>query len=198
GVVSPKIYFMDNKHLIWFAGGEFDMKRGSGRVNGVRKLDSSQYDKSMEISFATGCAMLIKKNVVETIGMFDENYFLYEEDVELSLRITKAGYKIVYEPKAVVYHRANASIRKSDQFLGILSAKNSNAHIYYYYLVRNRLFTMRKHANIYQWATFLPCFFLYWIYKAIGAAVAGNYKAMAGIISGIKAFINSSKNHESS
>ena len=188
GIVTPKIYFMDSENIVWFAGGYFDVKRGSARVIGVHELDKGQYDIPTEITFATGCAMLIKKSVIENIGMFDERYFVYEEDVEFSLRVIKYGYKIFYEPNAIVYHRVNASIRKSDVFSGILSPKNSRACFYYYYLVRNRLFTMKKHANIFRWIIFLPYFLFYWSIKCSQSAIVGNYKAMGGIAKGIKDF----------
>ena len=72
--------------------------------------------------------MLIKKEVLQRIGLFDEKYFLYYEDSDLSQRVKKVGYKIVYAPKAILWHK-NAG-----------SAGGSGSTLQDYYITRNRLF----------------------------------------------------------
>jgi len=71
-------------------------------------VDHGQYDTTEEISFATGCCMMFKGDVLKKVGLFDDQYFLYFEDADLSERVKKAGFKIYYAPKAVLYH-VNAS-----------------------------------------------------------------------------------------
>lgn len=60
-------------------------------------------------AFAAGCAMLIRVSALEEIGLFDERYFMYVEDLDLSLRSWIAGYKVMDVPSAIVYHRVNGS-----------------------------------------------------------------------------------------
>ena len=57
-----------------------------------------------EVGYASGAAMLIKKEVLDKIGMFDEKFFMYHEDLDLCWRARLAGYKIILAPKSIVYH----------------------------------------------------------------------------------------------
>jgi GT2 family glycosyltransferase len=61
--------------------------------------------ETREARFLTGCAMLIKREVFETVGLFDEDFFLYEEDLDFCLRAARAEYRLVYEPAALVWHK---------------------------------------------------------------------------------------------
>lgn len=121
GVVAPKIYFAKghefhkdryNKDelgkVFWYAGGHIDWDHAQSIHRGVDEVDHGQYDTAEEISFATGCCMLFKREVFEKVGLFQESYFLYYEDAEINERVRRAGYKVYYAPQAVLYH-INAS-----------------------------------------------------------------------------------------
>lgn len=145
GIVVPKIYFAPGFEfhkdryqeenlgkVIWYAGGIMDWENIIGHHRGVDEVDHHQYDKVEETEIATGCCMLLKKDVFEKVGLFDEKYFLYYEDADLSLRAIKAGFRIVYAPKAILWHK-NAG-----------SAEGSGSKLQDYYISRNRLlFGMR-------------------------------------------------------
>lgn len=145
GIVVPKIYFAkgyefhkdryqeeDLGKVIWYAGGIMDWKNIIGHHRGVDEVDSGQYQKVEETELATGCCMLVKKEVFQKVGIFDEKYFLYYEDADLSQKVKGAGYKIVYAPQAIVWHK-NAG-----------SAEGSGSKLQDYYITRNRLlFGMR-------------------------------------------------------
>lgn len=105
-IVNPKIYFADKKTL-WFAGALFDKANVLGSHVGVDQEDRGQFDKVKEMDSLTGAAVLIKKQVFEKIGLFDEKFFLYYEDADFAFRAKKAGFKIMYIPQAKVFH-ANA------------------------------------------------------------------------------------------
>lgn len=130
-IVAPKIYFKDSK-IIWYGGGVFDSANVLGSHRGVDQVDEGQFDEWSETDFASGAAMLVKKRVFEKIGFFDEDYFLYYEDADFCYRVKQAGFKIVYYPKAVVYH-ANA------QTTGLGSPRQD------YYITRNRMLFAKKH-----------------------------------------------------
>ncbi|MBI5123510.1 glycosyltransferase family 2 protein [Candidatus Roizmanbacteria bacterium] len=121
GAVVPKIYFAkghefhkdkyrkeDLGKVIWYAGGHTDWKHVRSVHRGVDEVDRGQYDTPGEIQFATGCCIMFKREVLKKIGFFDDRYFLYYEDADLSERIKKAGYKIYYAPRAILFH-VNAS-----------------------------------------------------------------------------------------
>ncbi len=103
-LLNPKIYFDDSKTL-WFAGKIFDKANVLGSHKGVDQQDNGQFDQDIEMDDVTGAALLIKKEVFEKIGFFDERYFLYYEESDFATRAKKAGFKIMYIPKAVTYHK---------------------------------------------------------------------------------------------
>lgn len=139
GVVCPKIYFAkgyeyhkdryaekDLGKIFWYAGGVIDWKNVFGNHRGVDEVDKGQYNLREEIEVATGCCMMVGREIFEKVGMFDENFFLYFEDADLSMRLKKQGFKIIYEPKAILWHK-NAV------------ATGSGSPLQDYYITRNRL-----------------------------------------------------------
>ncbi len=147
GIAVPKIYFAKGYEfhkkryqkeelgrVIWYAGGKMDWRNVLGKHRGVDEVDKGQYDKLCETEFASGCCMLIKKEILEQIGFFDKRYFLYYEDSDLSERVKKAGFKIMYTPYAILWHK-NAS-----------STGGSGSILQDYYITRNRLLFGVKYA----------------------------------------------------
>lgn len=148
GIIAPKIYFYpkfefhkdrykpkDLGKVIWYAGGLIDWNNCLGVHRGVDEVDRGQYEETKGTEFATGCAVLIKREVFEKIGLYDERYFLYLEDLDLSVRAKNAGFKIVYQPKAIVWH-------KNAQSGGFGSG------IHDYFFTRNRLLFGSKYASV--------------------------------------------------
>ncbi len=140
GMVVPKIYFGAGSEyhkerykreelgkVIWYAGGLIDWKNVLASHRGVDEVDRGQYDKTVETDFATGCCMLLSSGVIKRLGLFDERYFLYFEDSDLSERVKRSGLRIVYEPRAVLWH-ANAA-----------STGGSGSSLQDYYISRNRM-----------------------------------------------------------
>jgi GT2 family glycosyltransferase len=127
GIVSPKVLYMHDPGLIYCAGGEFKLSLCGG-VNTYQGKESSGYgNEEREITLAEGSCLLVKKEVFETIGLIDEKYFMYFEDLDFSNRVRKY-FKIYYTPKSKVYHKTGAGIRWSDF-----------SPLYYFYYTRNRL-----------------------------------------------------------
>jgi GT2 family glycosyltransferase len=148
GAVVPKIYFSKGRefhkdrysekekgHIFWYAGGDIDWKNVQSRHRGVEDVDNGQFDKSDSISFATGACLLIKKKVIDLVGLFDERYFLYFEDADLSQKIIKAGFELCYQPKAFIWH-SNAG------------SSGSGSELHDYYLTRNRMLFGMKYAPL--------------------------------------------------
>lgn len=138
-VVSPKIYFAkgyefhkdrysdkDLGKVIWYAGGETDWENVMGKHIGVDEVDRGQYDILSQTDFASGCCMMVKREVFEKIGFLDEKYFLYYEDNDFSQR-AKKYFKIYYQPKAILWHK-NAG-----------STGGVGSNLQDYYISRNRL-----------------------------------------------------------
>jgi len=148
-LITSKIYFEkgfefhrdlykkeDLGKVIWYAGGKIDWQNINGIHVGVDEVDEGQFSKSFETEFATGACMLVKSEVFKKIGYFDEKYFLYLEDMDFCVRAKKAGFKIIFEPKAIVWHKNAAS------------AGGSGSSLQDYYITRNRLLFAFKFARL--------------------------------------------------
>lgn len=126
GAAIGKIYYYDEPDTLWYAGGSVDYNIGMVWQHGNGKKDIGQYDKECEVGFVTGCMMLIPIEVIKKIGMLEEDFFLYAEDLEYSLRIHANGFKMYYFPESIIYHKVGASSGREE------ISMNTQ-----YYMVRN-------------------------------------------------------------
>lgn len=152
-VVSPKIYYYDNKHIIWSAGGNINWVKGLPIQYGIDKVDSNEFSYEREVQFATGCCILIPKGVIEKIGLLSDKYFLYYEDTDYSIRMINGGVKIIYAPNAKMYHKVSAS------------TGGSKSKLLIYYMTRNRLLFNKKFNKKYIISTLY--FYITFIIKSI-------------------------------
>ncbi len=93
---------IDNVGLLMYPDG---LARGKGRL----ERDNGQYDAPAEAFFPSGCAGLYRRSMLEEIGLFDEDFFAYADDVDLGLRGRLAGWGCRYVPSARVYHKYSSS-----------------------------------------------------------------------------------------
>lgn len=148
GMICPKIYFAKSNEfhrrsytadqkgkVLWYAGGSIDWPNLVAFHRGVDEVDRQHFDRQLTSDFATGCAVLIKREVLEKIGVFDERFFLYLEDVDLSVRAMKAGYEIGFCGASKVWHK-NAG-----------SSGGAGSSLHQYYQTRNRVFFGLKHGS---------------------------------------------------
>lgn len=151
GVTVPKIYFAkghefhkdrykkeDLGKVLWYAGGYIDWDNVMSIHRGVDEVDHGQYDNPEPVSFATGCCLMIKREILKKVGFLDDQYFLYYEDADFNERVKRAGYTIVYVPKAVLYH-VNASSSGG--------AGHGNA-LQDYFITRNQMVFGLKYAPL--------------------------------------------------
>lgn len=157
-MAAPKILQDRQKKIIWTAGGEFFPGRFLARNRGQGREDRGQYDRSEECSFLSGCALIVRKEVIEKIGGFDENFFTYAEDLDYCLRARKSGWKLLYVPQAVVYHEGSAT--SGSEYEPFQS----------FYRWRNRFLIVAKHGRSLQrvclYAFFFPALIVrdMWVY----------------------------------
>jgi GT2 family glycosyltransferase len=105
GLASPKVYYYDCPNTIYYAGARRHWLPLLPNLFGVGEEDHGQYDKVREVDYVWGQAMFIEKRVIEDVGPLDPGFFMYYEDCDYCLRTTEAGYKIVYVPMAVMWHK---------------------------------------------------------------------------------------------
>lgn len=122
-VVTPCIYYYSEPHEVWYAAGRINYRRCTV-YNGIE-------NKSTYVDYASGCCLLMPRKVIERVGMWAEEYFMYYEDMDYSLRILENGFQILYEKDAKVYHK-----------VGRTAGVQSKLAIYYN--VRNRLYVIKK------------------------------------------------------
>lgn len=103
--------------VLWYAGGIDDWKNVFTYHRGVDEVDRGQYDKFEETDFITGCLLFFNKKVVDKIGLWDEKYFLYYEDADFCERAKRAGFKLYYNPKIIIYHKNAQSTGGSGSLL---------------------------------------------------------------------------------
>ncbi len=109
GITGPKIYYYTPRDRIWFAGGEIFLARGTARHIGIRERDHGQFDRRREVDYVTGCALMARREVFDTIGALDASYRAYFEDADFCMRARRAGFRVEYVPEAKVWHRISAS-----------------------------------------------------------------------------------------
>ena len=109
-VSVPKIYYYDDPNCIWAAGARW--RRFPPRVTmiGFGKRDGPQYNYARELNYATGCALMIKRAVLEDIGGFDPLFMNYQEDYDFCYRARQVGYRLLYVPQAIVMHKVSRSL----------------------------------------------------------------------------------------
>lgn len=156
GILGPKIYYYHEPEVIWSVGCRISWKLARGIQIGSGELDQGQYDTKEEVEYVSGSAFLIKTEVIRKIGLMDENYFLYFEESDWTLRANEAGFKSLYVPEAKVWHKVSRSGGGMSKPVGL------------YYITRNRWIFMKKWAEksdyiffvMYQilGAIFLPTF----------------------------------------
>nr|MBC7613676.1 glycosyltransferase family 2 protein [Pseudopedobacter sp.] len=134
--VQPAIYYTHQKDKLW--NGELKFNVFWGYTYSAKVLPK----KPKEVDWITGCCFLVKNKVLQNGGKFNDKYFLYYEDVELSFRWRLQGYKLYILPNAVIYHEAGVSSQlKKKKKEGTLSP------IIHYYLNRNRIWFLRSFGN---------------------------------------------------
>ncbi len=149
GIASSKIYFspgkefhnnsysrQDRGNVLWYGGGSIDWDNLVAFHRGVDEVDRGQFDHLSSSDFATGCSLLIKREVIEDVGILDKKYFLYLEDVDFSLRVKQLGYQVLFCPQSIVWHK-NAG-----------SSDGVGSQIHQYYQTRNRLLFFIKYGSL--------------------------------------------------
>ncbi|MCK4307027.1 glycosyltransferase family 2 protein, partial [candidate division WOR-3 bacterium] len=95
GIVGAVNYYYDEPEKVWFCGGKINFWNGKVYAIGVNEVDKGEYDMIKEVDYVSGSCFLIKKEVIEKVGMLDPEYFAYWEEADWCVRAHKAGYKVL-------------------------------------------------------------------------------------------------------
>jgi GT2 family glycosyltransferase len=141
GILAGKVYFADRPETIWFAGQRVSTLVGySGRPRGYGQRDGPRYGAVVATGRAVGALMAISREALDAVGLLDEDLFAYVEDVDLALRVRRAGFEIVVAPGARAWHRVSAST----------GGESASTHTLYYG-VRNTVTVLEHHRPLGRW-----------------------------------------------
>ena len=143
GMVGAMMYDLSKPDIILSAGGIIDYTENVSRGRGDAQKDVGQFNKVEPVDYLWGGALLARKKVLQEVGLFDPGYVGYWfEDTDLSVRVRKAGYQILFCPFAKVWHKPHATV---EQF----SFRKK------YLATRNAIRFMKKHAPLHGWIKYL-------------------------------------------
>lgn len=163
GILGPKIFYYDEPKRIWFAGGIINYWSGHLYHKGYQEIDEGKYDVVQDVDSITGCALLVKRKVLEDIGLLYEDMFLYFEDTDLCARAYKKGYRLVYVPASLIWHKISSTTSKIKG-------------LQFYYNIRNWLIFMKRNAGPLHLTLFLPYYMIrYMGYNVAVAILTGKF-----------------------
>ncbi len=136
GMVGPKIYYYDRKDVVWSAGTWHDRLLHRFKLIGRGQKDRGQFSKQRDVDELTACAMLIRREVIEKIGYLNDDYFRTSEDSEYCIRAKRAGYRLVFVPTSVIWHKVSSTTGGEE------SAQNV------FYSTRNTLYLVKKFYSV--------------------------------------------------
>lgn len=143
GIFGAKIYFFDMPTKIWYAGSIWNSRVGRFAHEGINQMeDNLSWSQVKEVPYACGCALLIRANVIEEIGLLDSQYFLMWEETDWCFRAKRAGYRCLFVPDALVWHKVSSSFGKTSQQLAGVS------YLWTYFYERNRLLWLERHLDL--------------------------------------------------
>ncbi|NJB72641.1 hypothetical protein GGR42_003132 [Saonia flava] len=168
GITTGKTFYEANREIVWYGGGEINYLRGWPKIANYNQLPSDEgANQSRYVSFISGCTMMFSKNSINKIKGFDDDYFMYCEDLELCIRAKKMGYKLFYESNAIIYHKVQGSTKMgNNEFTGD-HPKNPNLAFLFYHMKTNQYLTFKKHLKGYKRFKFKIVYWMEFTYKAL-------------------------------
>jgi GT2 family glycosyltransferase len=142
GIVGPLVYHFNEPTIIQSAGGAMDGKLAAWHT-AENEPDQGQFSTVRPVEWIHGCAIMIRRDVIAQLGMFDERFFYYWEETEICLRARRGGWRILFVPAAKLWHK------------GVQRDYNPSPNVTYYN-TRNRLLMLARHkapakARLYAW-----------------------------------------------
>jgi GT2 family glycosyltransferase len=131
GIAGPLVYHHDEPDIIQSAGGRISPRWEESHL-GQNERDTGRFREPHRVDWITGCAILVRRDVIQRIGGLDERFFIYWEETEWCIRATRAGWGILHVPAARIWHK------------GVQRDYRPRPSVTYY-STRNRLLALAKH-----------------------------------------------------
>jgi len=112
GILGAKIYLMNEPGRFDHFGGNWNAKRLEFNYVGYREVDDQKtWEQPQELDYVCGAGIMIRRAVFETIGLFDPRFFLFWEETDFCFRARRAGFGVMFQPKALIWHKVSASFK---------------------------------------------------------------------------------------
>lgn len=144
GMVAPMIYYADQPEQIWSSGGKrhFLTYEKTGDLAG--QADVGQVREPITQDYFTGCAILLSRSLLKSVGLFDEQFFFTYEDSDLCFRAREAGYQLLLAPRAHIWHKVS------------VSTGGSGSPAERYWMARCSVLFFAKHIHGWRWLVVVP------------------------------------------
>ncbi len=173
GCVGPKSYYYSDRERLWSAGGRLRFRESVTRERGDGEFDRGQYDRDESVPYINGCAMLVRREVFETIGFWDPVYYLGVEDADFCVRMRRAGYRCMYAHRARLWHMISHSI-------GVYKPSRT------FHTGRSTAIFLRKYAKPGNWLTAVGALALSAPLAALRELPKGNQAAVFAKLKGFR------------
>jgi GT2 family glycosyltransferase len=151
-MICPKMMYFDEPNRIWAAGGKFQPWLGYRTTHlGADEIDTGQHDQPRLVTYVPTCCVLIRKEVFEKVGLMDEHYFVYVDDVDFMYRAMKKEIRLIYTSEATLLHK-----------VGHLTG-GEDSPFTHRYCTRNRVYFMLRHIGPIYSFPILVCYQLYFV-----------------------------------
>jgi len=182
GMVAPKIFYSEDPNRIWSIGGRRHWLT-TEKVGDVRgQIDRGQGIRNLERDYLAGCAVLLARRFLEDAGLFDERFFMYYEDSDLSLRARGAGYRLLLSPDSHVWHKVAMSSGGRD-------SPNER-----YWMARSSVLFYSKHVHGIRWFIVFPYRLASAIKTLIRLEVNGKHSAASAYVGGLRDGLSDARN----
>ena len=136
GVVGAKVVTRGDPTRLWLAWGEVSYRQSLVELRGAGAPDGPPFDRERDVPWVAGCAMWLRMRTLDAIGLFDERFFAYHEEVDWCVRAWRGGWRVVYCPRVVVSHTGRGS-----------DGTEASIRVRKYFAARNAILYARKHAS---------------------------------------------------
>ena len=143
GIVGPRVLYRDRPDLVWCAGGMLTWRQNLSTLLGHKKDDGERWRAVRRVDYVAGCALLVRREVLDKVGLFDASYFAYMEDVDFCLRAKDAGFEVFLAGDAAAHHASSSATG------GGYNPRRK------YMMGVNSIWFLKHHAGATEWARFV-------------------------------------------
>jgi len=196
GIIGGKIYYYDNPQRIWYGGGKMDLRKALSyhkyykktEAELEREINLKNLEKVVGATFITGCLMLIRKELLQDLGLFREDYFLSAEDTDFCYRALKSHWRMSVNLEAKIWHKVGHGDKVGHGKEREASLTNT------YYETRNRLFFASENIKKAEHKIIFISFFVFSrLIRILMWGISGKKKVIKGTVMGVRDFIRGKK-----